>query len=321
MFGGGVCGVLKCSATRELERTTTERMRSTWDTEGFCATSDGPRTVRQCACVSVRTRALCLLYNSSCSSSRTSRRRAVSEMGERERGDQEREGMTEWRAWSVDRRRRSVYWFLWVRAAVDRRSVVVRNALRRGVRSCRPQWFVAAVEFTCGTARRCVRAWPAFYSFVFGGGGVAAAEGRRRLQQWWYGVVGWRDRWWWEGNVGGRAAEVRAREASTAPVQRRLRRCDVFFRRASLIYLFFLLLIHCKTSHRLLVIFDRSARFWSLCTVSHHNTIRRTVSSPPVHTKITLDDFLELLKLPQNNSYSCPFFHRLLLMYVLVYFS
>jgi len=37
-----------------------------------------------------------------------------------------------------------------------------------------------------GRAGACVRAWPAFYSFVFGGGGgggEAAAEGRRRLQQ------------------------------------------------------------------------------------------------------------------------------------------
>lgn len=264
----------------EQERTTTERMRSTWDTErwrGLCNERRAAKRSSVCSCERAHARSLSLVY-SSCSSSRTSRRRAAREKDDRERGEQERGRTTEWRAWSVVRRRCRVYWFLWLRAAVDRRSVVVRNALRRVVRSFRPQWFVdAAVEFTCGTgAHRCVRAWPAFYSFVFGGGGEAAAEGRRRLQQRRRGVEGWRDRFWWEGNVGGGVAETRPRRLCNGGCGYAM----FSFRRASLIYLFFLLPIHCKTSHRPLVIFDRSARFWDLCTVvSHHNTIRRTVSS------------------------------------------
>jgi len=297
----------------EQERTTTERMRSTWDTErwrGLWRLCDERRAAKRssvCPCERAHARFLSFVYSSCSSSSRTSRRRAARKKDDRERGEQERGRTTEWRAWSVVRRRCRVYWFLWVRAAVDGRSVVVRIALRRVVRSCRPQWFVvAAVEFTCGTgAHRCVRAWPAFYSFVFGpvvvrplpkgeDGCNNDGAGRRG------GGIGCDER------VTSEAARRRlARNASTA----RRRLCNggcgdamFSFRRASLIYLFLLLPVHCKTFHRPLVIFDRSTRFWDPCTVvSHHNTIRRTVSSPSrssLFVQVTLksNDFFGFIK-------------------------
>jgi len=149
-----------------------------------------------------------------------------------------------------------------VRAAVDRRSVVVRNALRRVVRS---------LPTTVIRRRRRVHMW-------YGRAG-ACVRGRRSILLCSAAVVrpqpkgedgcnndgaGWRG-----GGIGGdeRVTSVAGRRRF-ARVKRPRRLCNggcgdamFSFRRASLIYLFFLLLIHCKTSHRPLVIFDRSARF------------------------------------------------------------
>jgi len=144
-----------------------------------------------------------------------------------------------------------------VRAAVDRRSVLVRNALRRRVRSFLPTTVIRRrrrrVHMWYGRAGACVRGRRSIL--------LCSAVVRPRPK----GEDGCNNDG--AGRRGGgdervpSAAEVRAREASTAPVQRRRRRpCDVFVS-ACESYLFIFFSSTSSTAKRPLVIFDRSARF------------------------------------------------------------
>jgi len=159
VFGdGGVCGVqivVKCADESEQPPNVCGA-RETLNAEGVCATSDGPRepfdsvtSVRVCECAHARSLSfVCSSCSSSSSSSRTSRRRAVAvAAAAAERARARRVSESSGSESEIGRRSDArgpsspSCVLVFVSACADRRSVVVRNALRRVVfvRSCRPQ--------------------------------------------------------------------------------------------------------------------------------------------------------------------------------------
>jgi len=202
-----------------------------------------------CVCVaSERTRALCLLCVAAAAAAAVVRRDGgASEKGEREFGKRERERTT-------DRPRVLVFFFV---SACRSSSAVVRNALRRVVAGHSDSSLPSPPSSShVVRARRCVRAWPAFYSFVCSACG-GSVEGRRRLLR-------------SGGRRGGERVTLEAVEAiareepTTAPVQRRLRRSDVFVSSCEsyLFIIFFSLSPVASTATHPV----RSARFRNLCT-------------------------------------------------------